>query len=657
VAKTRVAIFGGGCGGVAAAFWLTAPELQDRFEVTLYSHGWRLGGKGASGRAGPEARIEEHGIHFWLGSYDHAFRMMRLAYAEQPAPKPFSSLSDAFIPIDTVTLMANDGDGPAPAWCPWTIPLPVQAGVFPGDRARLTLLDLVAGLSDFIAWLFHVHGSSIHVPGASEALDHLNKAIVANSSVLADIAAGLLGALNSALTVVMGALVEAEAQTSQQSSGRRDVMRALTLINLGLSLFTGLLHDVIGRDPDFEKALSALDTEEFREWLARHGAWPETLAGAPLRSLYDLTFAYPLGDTTKPGAMAAGVSVGLVLTMASYAGAPMFKMVSAMGDTIFAPLYRVLQARGVKVNFFNRLVDVVPSADGTIIDSVKVWQQADFVNGAYDPLFKVKDEDCWPAEPFWEQLKNGEALKLAQVHFEDSRDPTHVSEFPLKHGVDFDELVLALPPETLRYCTKLLTQPRWREMIDNSASVRTQAYQIWLDTPSSGLGWTATNPVAAYAEPYATWADMSHVLSHENWPAGAAAQSVHYFCGPLPGPTPGEPVTGWGGVLANQNMMNWIGNAMPLLWPDVPMSPPKPGTVLASYPRDNIDGSELYVQVPPGNTAHRLHPGDRVYANLTQAGDWTRVRFSGGCVENAVESGLLVARTLSGMDKLGEPGA
>jgi uncharacterized protein with NAD-binding domain and iron-sulfur cluster len=69
-AKTKVAVLGGGCGALAAAYWLTAtPELRDRYSVTVYTRGWRLGGKGASGRNSAEAdRIEEHGIHIWMPS-------------------------------------------------------------------------------------------------------------------------------------------------------------------------------------------------------------------------------------------------------------------------------------------------------------------------------------------------------------------------------------------------------------------------------------------------------------------------------------------------------------------------------------------------------------------------------------------------------------
>src|ERR1700688_108808 len=46
----KVAILGGGPAAITAAFALTAPELENRFEVTVYLPGWRLGGKCASGR-------------------------------------------------------------------------------------------------------------------------------------------------------------------------------------------------------------------------------------------------------------------------------------------------------------------------------------------------------------------------------------------------------------------------------------------------------------------------------------------------------------------------------------------------------------------------------------------------------------------------------
>src|SRR6185436_10988092 len=103
---SKVAVIGGGCAALAAAFELTRPELEGRFSVTVYQMGWRLGGKGASGR-GVHGRIEEHGLHLWMGYYENAFRLIRDCYAElgeKPHRRGESSLrfdwrfEDAFRP-------------------------------------------------------------------------------------------------------------------------------------------------------------------------------------------------------------------------------------------------------------------------------------------------------------------------------------------------------------------------------------------------------------------------------------------------------------------------------------------------------------------------------------------------------------------------------
>ena len=54
--RIRVAIVGGGCAAMSAAFELTRPEHAARYQVVVYQLGWRLGGKGAS-RRGPAGRI------------------------------------------------------------------------------------------------------------------------------------------------------------------------------------------------------------------------------------------------------------------------------------------------------------------------------------------------------------------------------------------------------------------------------------------------------------------------------------------------------------------------------------------------------------------------------------------------------------------------
>ena len=107
----RVAVIGSGCASVAAAFELTRPEHGGRYQVTIYQTGWRMGGKGASGR-GPAGRIEEHGLHVWLGFYENAFRLLRECYAElgrDPASHPCADWRDAF--FDAPLVGAGKAEG------------------------------------------------------------------------------------------------------------------------------------------------------------------------------------------------------------------------------------------------------------------------------------------------------------------------------------------------------------------------------------------------------------------------------------------------------------------------------------------------------------------------------------------------------------------
>ena len=51
MARRKIAILGGGVAALSAAFELTEQDpLHQLFDITVYTIGWRLGGKGAVGR-------------------------------------------------------------------------------------------------------------------------------------------------------------------------------------------------------------------------------------------------------------------------------------------------------------------------------------------------------------------------------------------------------------------------------------------------------------------------------------------------------------------------------------------------------------------------------------------------------------------------------
>src|SRR5215470_17340270 len=126
----EVAIIGGGCASIAAAFELTRPQHQGKYHVTVYQVGWRLGGKGASGR-GPADRIEEHGLHVWEGFYENAFRLLRECYAElnrDPQTCPLADWRDAFFPEPFVGVADPSRQGDWQNWLAYFPPLPGAPG-------------------------------------------------------------------------------------------------------------------------------------------------------------------------------------------------------------------------------------------------------------------------------------------------------------------------------------------------------------------------------------------------------------------------------------------------------------------------------------------------------------------------------------------------
>ena len=124
MARQKIAILGGGMAALTTAYNLTRSDtLRAKYEVTVYQIGWRLGGKGATGRR--DGRILEHGLHVWFGYYDNAFRMLRAVYRdwqrsdEHPLrswrdalkPQSFTPIGPDFFPLNWPTNNGVPGDG------------------------------------------------------------------------------------------------------------------------------------------------------------------------------------------------------------------------------------------------------------------------------------------------------------------------------------------------------------------------------------------------------------------------------------------------------------------------------------------------------------------------------------------------------------------
>jgi uncharacterized protein with NAD-binding domain and iron-sulfur cluster len=662
--RKKILVLGGGLGGMSAAFWLTStPALREQHEVTVLQQGWRLGGKGASGRNPAHAeRIEEHGLHMFMGFYDNAFHTLRRAFEEweRPAGHPWRSIDDAFTPQHLITLQEKVGD----RFETWNIvapPLPGTPGVDDGFGAGGGPAHHVQSA---LVWLDHALAA---VP-ASHALAPLRRAIegalrhALSGGIVADILAGVVKNL---LWIARGL----DRALSSRLPREPLLRRGLYLAELFLAALHGWLVDVLPREGRGVDPWGHLNDRELRDYLVAQGAPRHVANWVVVKALYDLGFAYRGGDASSldNGQIAAGVGLKILLRIPfGFKGAPLWRMRSGMGDTVFTPLYEVCRQRGVSFRFFHRATRLGLDDSGRHVDAIDVdVQAAPRVPGrSYRPLVQVHGLGCWPSEPLWEQL----APSTPRVNFESPAVTERVRRETWRRGEHFDVVVLGISKAALpSLCGELAARkPRWRAMLDGVPTTATQALQLWTTKTTAELGFLAGHPVmTGYAEPFDSWGDMTEVLATESWPQGPGApRSVHYFCSPMKDAgvvDPGDHVA----TLARRYLETRIGH----LWPQA-TTPTNPqaldwsllvdpenrdgaARLQAQYVRANTEGSERYVQSFPGTIELRLRadngPRGSDVENLFCAGDWVITGLNAGSAEAAVEGGMLASRAICGL--------
>jgi uncharacterized protein with NAD-binding domain and iron-sulfur cluster len=680
---------------MAAAFELTRREHRDRYEVTVYQQGWRLGGKGASGR-GPSGRIEEHGLHVWMGWYENAFRLVRQCYAEldrDPRSCPLATWRDAFVPDSLVGVGELNGNG---SWHPWIEALPPNEAL-PGDPVSGRSLSIESYMGQSAALIGTLLRGTV---GGDDAAGPSN---VLGADVVGDGIARLLrtGGLATLAGLSQGArLVEALVrkpdvqpddvvlrfldELARQAAlrlegdlaGKPRVHQVWQVIDLALATLRGEMRFGVWRDP---RGFDALDEYDCREWLLLNGASPRALDSGFLRGLYDLGFAYEGGAEGRPRVAAGQALRGTVRSFFTYRGAFFWRMQAGMGDVVFAPFYEVLRRRGVRFAFFHRLENVrlggLTAGRQPHVAALDVDVQADVIGGReYAPLVDVGGVPSWPARPDWRQLADGARLEHERWEFESFWDRRRSRSVTLEVGKDFDLVVLAVGIGAVPHvCSELVrNDPRWRAMVDHVQTVATQAFQVWLSTDLSSLGWKHPPLIlSGLSKPFETVADMRQVLQREAW--ARPPRALAYFCSALPDSgAPGALDARHAAAqhdMVRQNAVAFLRERVAHLWPDAVngsgdfrwdlLCDPTGGSDLVGADRfatqywsANINPSDRYTLSLPGTSRYRISPLDRSYDNLTIAGDWTDCGFNAGCVEAAVMSGLLAAHAISGAPTL-----
>lgn len=698
--KQRIAVLGGGMASLVAVFELTnLPGWKDRYEFTVYQEGWRLGGKGASGRNPDEhERIEEHGLHILFGFYDNAFRVMRECYRElgRHPDAPLSTVEKAFHSGDLIVMYEQhpvSGE-----WLPWPLDVPRNDKIAGEGDVELDPAECVQRILRWATerveeWLgldpvdTAVATRAAVGRGEPSALLKAVRRLISDDGrpslvdVLTDVLGGAIAGVTGGIAeeikeflyvdfakkISESEAVDYEAITwlidrfDQFLWSRKmetDELRRLRyLIDFSLALARGLIVDELVAAPrDWFK----IDDVELRQWLKNHGAHDETLRAPIVKGLYDAAFSH---------SSAAGTSIHGFLRMAlTYKGSIYYRMQAGMGDTIFAPLYEVLRRRGVKFEFFHSVERIENAGDK--IHKLHMRRQAT-PKTDYRPLVDIGGLPCWPSFPLYDQLVEGAALKASKEDLEDWWTRwAGVGDVVLEEGRDFDQVILGISIGAFPYIAKDLraASKKFDDMVKHVETTQTQAAQLWIKTDLKGLGWSGDPPVVIpYAEPYDTWADMSHLLPLETWPAGTVGHCA-YLCSAMEDvedklpPRTDHDYPKRQMERCKRNTVEWLQRHAGGLWPYAadthdprgfnfhflhdPLDRDGTARFDSQFWRAPIGPSERYVLAAPGTTKYRLRADESGFRNMFMCGDWTLTALSVGCLEAATMGGIQAARAM-----------
>jgi uncharacterized protein with NAD-binding domain and iron-sulfur cluster len=660
--RKKVAILGGGIGAVTTAFMLTDPSLAGRYEVTIYCMGWRLGGKGASGRnAAMHQRIEEHGLHIWFGAYRNAFALMQACYQELGLGDSFH---DMFMPQDRLILTERVGT----EWRRW----PIDFLDLPGFSDVPTVYGLYELIRGFL-------GRNRKVHRAIKSYQH-RTADHRDIETLETLARRDLEAhtMNRLVSPAIGlSPEEREAEAAALRLMARSVWKALerrgldndrdrrfwVILYLGITIARGILLDQL-----YLWGFDAVDGEELRSWLSRHSSFnpagqarPDQLAfqSAALQAFYDASFSYADGDPSQPSVAASTGLRCILRILFDYPESIIYKMRAGMGDSVFAPYYQCLLKRGVSFAFFSRATRLGLDAARQAIETIEISRQVTVRNGSdYAPLVHVRGRPCWPNQPRFEQLVEGEQLAASGANLEhwNSGWSDAGGSLTLRAGKDFDHVVLAVSHAVLPAVARELcaASPPWQATVQMQ-SVATQAWQLWFRRRRDELRMDPPPEIfGGFTEPWSSIVDFSQVLGCEDWPATGGPYYLAYASGTLTNGAPDQDED------VKARAKAFLENNAQTLWPGAyrggefdwnslyAISADRDARLDQHFFRANADPASRYVTAKPDTRRLRLRADQTHFANLTIAGEWTDSGVNISSIEATVISGMRASRAISG---------
>ena len=599
VRRRRVVVLGAGPAACAAAYYLA--RQTDRYQVTMYTRGFRMGGKCAAGRNTEAAdRIEEHGLHAFVGFYENAFRTVREVYETAGLPvavgePPYDyeagqgPFAGAFIGATDVGVMDRwNGQ-----WRYFATPQTFngkEPGVVPaggedhphgfGPLVSAALRRVAADAGELLTRrsdggarlheLFHREKGASRWRALEQAIDgavhwpteklhrlldelvgyverlavHTIKGGIQRGSAVFQGIAWLLGLIRKGLEVYYREEIE------------RDAEAWFTWSSLDVFL-TVLIGIIESRTVDFDE----LDHLDFRQWLLEHGLAPRNRDVSVIVQVYETLFANGSTEPLQADKLAAGVGLRWFLLVAlGYRGYPAYEFKYSCPQTLLTPYYEALRRLGVDIQFFHEVRELVVEGQGddARLVGIRMRKQATVKPGLerYDPFLQPQppgnpaELPAWPVRPNYGQLVEGEQLQAEDVDLEDAWSPwPGVGDVQLHQGADFDLCVLGIPLGAVPQIAERLidpscptAKPSWKAMVDGMALTQTISLQLWIRSPAEALySGRRRGLLTGFEQPEPSQADFSHLLQWETWPSGTEPRFLAYHTGAL---VSGHPLEG-----------------------------------------------------------------------------------------------------------------
>ncbi len=665
---------------LAAAFELTRTQgLRDRFAVTIYQMGWRLGGKAASGRdAKHNYRIVEHGLHVWFGCYENAFRLLNDAYNEwdKPDGQTIRGVDAAFVPQTETIIGAGDACGGVKMRWP-------ELGEPPWKSSpSVDFWDCIAQLQKLIYKLFNGIAAVESCASGRRFLpapfydQRLRKASVWAVKFAEDPSARTERELRryvASIRATAGALVADE-------DFRKDPIGHFRtqLVDVGTAVIKGVILDIwLGGATVLD-----LDRIEFREWLTAQGADRSSVYESFLvRALYDSMFQYIEGDPRQPN-YGAGTAAQVVLRIyGGYHGAPFYELAAGMGEVVVAPIYAVLKQRGVEFCFFHKLTGIELSKDKKAVAAIHFDVQVHLRNGlsVYTPTKPPGAEsgglEYWPNAPDWDQIA---PCDWTDCDLESHWCTQSVDSCDLAQGGRFDDVVLGIPVSAFKQlnaedvgpCADLIAASEsFRRMAQSASPVPTIGLQAWMTRTTELLGGVKQAQESTGPRPLNIWADRTDELTYEDWSSYGAGgpKSLQSLCDVLDTdlfkrPASASTTPDRARELVARKAVAWFNDKSLVIWPKAidssgafdwnalfdPGGNTGPARLGAQVLKANVSPGDCCAGTPAGSTQWRLPADGSGFEHLFLAGAWIDSGFNTECIEAAVMSGKQAARAISG---------